>query len=97
MRRVSSVIVCLLCGSLFACSPREEEGAVRVDVAEKESPAEHGNLPVEPVDDNRLRTADGDANNWLTYGRTYQEQRHSRCLQLTRKTSIGWRSSGMPI
>ena len=35
------------------------------------------------VDDARLLNADGDANNWLSHGRTYGEQRYSPLTQIT--------------
>ncbi len=34
------------------------------------------------VDDARLADADIDTENWLTYGRTYKEQRHSPLTQI---------------
>ena len=34
------------------------------------------------IDDARLRTADDDAGDWLTHGRTYTEQRHSPLAQI---------------
>lgn len=37
---------------------------------------------VQNVDDDRLRAASSDTTNWLTYGRTYQEQRHSPLTQI---------------
>jgi PQQ-dependent dehydrogenase (methanol/ethanol family) len=39
-----------------------------------------------PVDDARLARADADQANWLTYGRTYEEQRHSPLTQIEEGT-----------
>ncbi|HSR15223.1 MAG TPA: PQQ-dependent dehydrogenase, methanol/ethanol family [Gemmatimonadales bacterium] len=39
-----------------------------------------------PVDDARLANADRDRDNWLTNGRTYQEQRHSPLDQVSEAT-----------
>jgi PQQ-dependent dehydrogenase (methanol/ethanol family) len=38
------------------------------------------------VDDVRLANADADEENWLTYGRTYKEQRHSPLTQINEQT-----------
>src|SRR6266853_6347424 len=40
------------------------------------------------VDDAALRTADGDSANWITYGRTYSEQRFSPLKQIDEQ-SVG--------
>ncbi|MGH7469613.1 MAG: PQQ-dependent dehydrogenase, methanol/ethanol family [Longimicrobiales bacterium] len=39
-------------------------------------------IPSDVVDDAALRAADADSANWLTYGRTYDEQRHSPLRQI---------------
>ena len=39
--------------------------------------------PVERIDDARLIAADRDSANWLTYGRTYGEQRFSPLKQIS--------------
>ena len=39
--------------------------------------------PTDRIDDARLVAADADSANWLTYGRTYDEQRFSRLTQIT--------------
>ena len=41
------------------------------------------------VDDAVLRTADADTANWLTHGRTYQEQRHSPLRQINDTSVAG--------
>jgi quinohemoprotein ethanol dehydrogenase len=41
----------------------------------------------EGVDEARLRTADPDSGNWLTYGRTYNEQRFSPLTQISDKNA----------
>jgi len=41
---------------------------------------------VVPVDDAALRAADADPANWITYGRTYSEQRFSRLQQVNEQT-----------
>jgi PQQ-dependent dehydrogenase (methanol/ethanol family) len=38
------------------------------------------------VDDARLAEAEADVDNWLTYGRTYKEQRHSPLIQIDEET-----------
>ncbi len=43
------------------------------------------------VSDERLRQADSDANNWITYGRTYSEQRYSPLEQITDANVAGLR------
>jgi quinohemoprotein ethanol dehydrogenase len=40
------------------------------------------------VDDAALRAADGDSANWITYGRTYSEQRFSPLNQINEQ-SVG--------
>ena len=39
-----------------------------------------------PVDDARLRAADSDPANWMTYGRNYANQRFSPLDQINRET-----------
>jgi quinohemoprotein ethanol dehydrogenase len=50
--------------------------------------------PVTVADDAGLRAADGDSANWLTYGRTYSEQRFSPLKQLNEqsvsKLGLAW-------
>ncbi|HEV7444713.1 MAG TPA: hypothetical protein VGO18_19105, partial [Steroidobacteraceae bacterium] len=47
-----------------------------------------------PVDAARLTAADGDTANWLTYGRTYDEQRFSPLKQINtqsvRQLKLAW-------
>src|SRR5580704_17385947 len=43
---------------------------------------------VSEVDDAALRAADGDSANWITYGRTYSEQRFSPLKQIDEQ-SVG--------
>lgn len=45
--------------------------------------------PRTAVSDARLAAADGDASSWLTYGRTYTEQRFSPLTQIRRDTVAG--------
>ncbi len=47
-----------------------------------------GQKSAEVVDDDTLRAADTDANDWLTYGRTYSEQRFSPLKQID-ENSVG--------
>ena len=42
--------------------------------------------PAPDVDDARLIAADSDDENWLTYGRTYKEQRHSPLTEVSEET-----------
>src|SRR5215510_9952953 len=68
-RRVLALCSLSLC-ALFvpvACGPSQRRRAER--------PAD--------VDAERLRAADGDAENWMTHGRTYGEQRFSPLTQIT--------------
>jgi len=46
------------------------------------SQADDATPPIRTVDDDRLVAAASDTANWLTYGRTYQEQRHSPLAQI---------------
>ena len=48
--------------------------------------------PAPDVDDARLIAADSDDENWLTYGRTYKEQRHSPLTEVSEET-VGQRRS----
>ncbi|HUF76677.1 MAG TPA: PQQ-dependent dehydrogenase, methanol/ethanol family [Longimicrobiales bacterium] len=52
--------------------------------------------PASVVDDERLVSADSEADNWLTHGRTYQEQRYSPLTQINEETirrlDLAWHS-----
>ena len=58
-----------------------------VESPEKGSP-EHIRTVTENLDDNVLLNADKNPADWITYGRTYQEQRHSPLDQIT-LTNVG--------
>src|SRR5438105_4510955 len=47
-----------------------------------DSPPQPLNIKTAEVDDVRLRAAEADSANWLTYGRTYSEQRFSPLTQI---------------
>jgi PQQ-dependent dehydrogenase (methanol/ethanol family) len=40
----------------------------------------------QPIDDSRLKAAEGDAANWLMYGRTYDDHRFSPLMQINEQT-----------
>jgi alcohol dehydrogenase (cytochrome c)/quinohemoprotein ethanol dehydrogenase len=61
-------------GSFSACAPPDD--ARDLDVM----------TGAGAVDDARLANADADDANWLTYGRTYKEQRHSPLTQINEQT-----------
>ena len=69
---------CLL--ALAACAPKAETPAARTGSAS--------------VDDARLLAANKDSANWLSYGRTYDEQRFSPLADINDKTiaglALGW-------
>ena len=53
--------------------------------------------PAREVDDATLRRADADTANWVTYGRTYSEQRHSPLRQVNDTSIHAWASPGPSI
>src|SRR5690348_12177810 len=65
----------VISGLAFACGCTEEPPS-----ASAAHPA--GTLRAAPVGSERLANADRDVNNWLTYGRTYSEQRFSSLAQI---------------
>ena len=69
----AALAICLL--ALAACSPKPESPAARVKNAN--------------VDDARLLAAAKDGANWLSYGRTYDEQRFSPLTEINDKTVAG--------
>ena len=65
--------VCVAAGGIVACARKG---------AEPESAAESGAqvagvAVAARVDDARIRNADRESGNWMSYGRTYDEQRYS--------------------
>ena len=62
----------LACGTGMLSSPADTEVA----------PAERARRAAAAVDDARLVAADADADDWLTHGRTYAEQRYSPLAQI---------------
>jgi PQQ-dependent dehydrogenase (methanol/ethanol family) len=68
---IAGLAVCLSC-FLLAC----DDGSRDLDVLSGTG----------GVDDARLANADADADNWLTTGRTYKEQRHSPQTQINEET-----------
>jgi PQQ-dependent dehydrogenase (methanol/ethanol family) len=81
-RFISFVLLAALC----ACSPDKGENVAPPTVVENEYSAQSEALSAGTVDDARLRNAGNDAKNWLTYGRTYQEQRHSPLTNIDEET-----------
>ncbi len=75
MRRSIPVALAMGLLALAACSPKQESPAVG---------AKNAN-----VDDARLLAAAKDGANWLSYGRTYDEQRFSPLTQIDDKTVAG--------
>jgi quinohemoprotein ethanol dehydrogenase len=60
------------------CAQHESAVTVGASAASTSAPASHS----EPVDTARLLGAGGDGDNWLTYGRTYDEHRFSPLQQI---------------
>lgn len=83
MIKVSGVVVCVALFGLCACSPDNDHDGARAKVA-ADAASTAPDLPAgKPVDNERLENADSDTNNWLTYGRTYEEQRHSPLTEIS--------------
>jgi PQQ-dependent dehydrogenase (methanol/ethanol family) len=69
MRRTRpSLLVALAAALAIGCADTPSSGS--------------GGADSQSVDDARLTAADADESNWLTYGRTYAEQRHSPLTQI---------------
>jgi len=82
MIRVSSVVVCIALLGLCACSPGNDHDSAQAKVAAEADSVAPALAAGNPVDDERLKNAESDTDNWLTYGRTYQEQRHSPLTEI---------------
>ena len=63
--------VCVAAGSITACARKSADSEAVVDGAAKAAGANASAR----VDDARIRNADREPGNWLSYGRTYDEQR----------------------
>ena len=76
-----------LATALCACGGQSDEAAVP-------SGAVSGAKPVAQVDTDRIAAAAEEPDMWLTYGGTYDEQRHSALGQINRDTlpelGVGW-------
>ena len=84
MPRNDSVLPLLVAAFLSGCggsgdAPRDKAASVDSD-----APAIASGPAVTLVDRERLVGADGDASNWITHGRTYDEQRFSPLDQINR-------------
>ena len=65
--------VCVAAGGITACARKSADSEAVVDGAAKAA----GATAAARVDDARIRNADREPGNWLSYGRTYDEQRFS--------------------
>ncbi len=83
MRRHAVGLLCLVL--VTACSRRESGPAVAAAPAQASAPAARSM----PVDTPRLLGAGGEGDNWLTYGRTYDEHRFSPLQQINATTVAG--------
>jgi glucose dehydrogenase len=76
----------LSCGQLFdslAFDRRRDRADARLFVAVASwSPSDAVQADKQPVDSARIENSNGDAANWLSYGRTYDEQRFSPLNQI---------------
>ncbi|MCP5093231.1 MAG: PQQ-dependent dehydrogenase, methanol/ethanol family [Gammaproteobacteria bacterium] len=66
------------------CGASKDASDERVGTNESDVPASAAGPAVTLVDSKRLVGADNDASNWLTHGRTYNEQRFSPLAQINR-------------
>jgi glucose dehydrogenase len=85
---VSLVVVLSACGAQHAPSGAADAGANATVGANAAAGASAPVATNRVVDAARLTAADGDAANWLTYGRTYDEQRFSPLKQINAQ-SVG--------
>ena len=76
MRRLTILAaVCVAAGSVAACA---RKGAGPESATEGAAVGAGGAVAVSArVDDARIRNADREPGNWMSYGRTYDEQRYS--------------------
>ena len=88
-------LLALLCATLTACdrqkpvtAPSESPTAVTApaDTASKVAPKAAPAVPAAAVNAQRLRQADKEPGNWMSYGRTYSEQRFSPLAQINAET-----------
>ncbi|MEQ9451651.1 MAG: PQQ-dependent dehydrogenase, methanol/ethanol family [Pseudomonadales bacterium] len=77
-----TVLIGFLLICIWGCSPAEEATApsAAAPAANEES------VQVGGVTDERLIAADSETHNWLTHGRTYDEQRYSPLTQINRES-----------
>ena len=76
--------VCVAAGGIAACA---RKGAEPESAAEGAAQAA-GAAVAARVDDARIRNADRESGNWMSYGRTYDEQRYSP-LDADRRANVG--------
>src|SRR5262245_15227756 len=81
MLRLSILAAMWLAAGLCACSKDEHSGADGAEAGTGKAAA-----PPARVDEARIVNADREPGNWLTYGRTYDEQRFSPLDQIDSKT-----------
>jgi PQQ-dependent dehydrogenase (methanol/ethanol family) len=66
-----------------ALSPQIDDGASSADVAQTSTAV----APTTAfIDDERIKNAESEPGNWLSFGRTYEEQRHSPLTQVNKET-----------
>jgi len=82
------VVVLTACGSGQVAAPPDSAAAPA------DRTAEHSQAPRPQVDAARLESANAETGSWLTYGRTYDEQRFSPLKQITpqniTRLSLAW-------
>ena len=77
-----ALVLAVIAFTVLSPQPSNNEGAA-ADVASTGS-------AVEPtmgfIDDERIKNAESEPGNWLSFGRTYEEQRHSPLTQINKET-----------
>ena len=85
-RLVVTVLLSLLAVLVAQFSAAQEQAADSKPPALEKGSAEHIRKVTGAVDDEALIKASEQGDDWLTYGRSYAEQRHSPLLQINRDT-----------
>ena len=79
---VAGLLAIALLAALSACGRRSEPASEPAPAVSRSDDAA-GGPTVTPVDGARLRSADTERGNWLSHGRTYDEQRFSPLTKIT--------------
>lgn len=88
MRRSANIVACTLL--LAACEQHDSTGAAGAASSAAAPPAAVSPMPVDAA---RLLGAGGEGDNWLTYGRTYDEHRFSPLQQITATNVAGLKAA----